>query len=209
MERKNKIILTGCILLVLAVTAGIMAMNIFNKDDEAGRRFEDASGNAKGQSISEKTVFGEFQAQDLDGNAVSGNIWEEAELTMVNVWATYCSPCLSEMPALGELQKEYEEKGVQIVGICIDTLLPDGTVNEDNVSLAQEIVGKTGADYTHIIPDRSLYKTIAQQVSGVPTTYFLNREGKLVGDPLVGAREKDNWAQELEKALETVKNQSE
>lgn len=196
MERKNKIILTGCIVFILGVVGCILWLNIADSGNEAGKRIEGASGNSM--------IFGEFETEDLEGNAVTEKIFGEAEMTMVNVWATYCSPCLSEMPALGELSAEYKEKGVQIIGICIDTLLSDGSINEENVTLAKEIAEKTGADYLHIVPDESLYRTIASKVSGVPTTFFLDKTGNLIGKPIVGAREKDDWAKLLEEYIETT-----
>ena len=47
-----------------------------------------------------------FEGYDMDGNAVSSEIFAESKLTMVNVWATYCNPCMREMPGLGELANE-------------------------------------------------------------------------------------------------------
>lgn len=75
-------------------------------------------------------VFESFTAQDLDGNQVDETIFEDAELTMINVWGTFCTPCLEEMPDLAELNREYQEKGVQIIGICSDTINADKELDE-------------------------------------------------------------------------------
>lgn len=202
MERKNKIILAGCIVFILGVIGCILWLNIANSKDDAGKRLEGAAGNTG------STMLGEFEAEDLEGNAVDESIFGEAEMTMVNVWGTFCNPCIKEMPALAELSDEYQEKGVQIVGICIDTLLPDGSIDNEAVASAKEISERTGADYLHIIPDKELYRTISSQVSGVPTTFFLDKNGKLLGSPLVGARGKEDWAEVIDSYLERVKEQN-
>lgn len=189
-------------MFILAVIGCIFWLNSADNENEAGKRLEGASGNQKST-----TAFGEFQASDLDGNAVDESIFTEAELTMVNVWGTFCNLCLREMPVLGELSDEYKEKDVQIIGICIDTLLTDGSINEENVALAKEMSEQTGADYLHIVPDKALYQTISAQVSGVPTTFFLDKNGKLLGSPVVGARDKEDWAELIESYMETVKEQ--
>ena len=55
--------------------------------------------------------FSVFSTTDLEGNAVDQSILEGYDLTLVNVWATYCTPCLEEMPDLGSLAAEYEATG--------------------------------------------------------------------------------------------------
>ena len=84
-------------------------------------------------------MFESFTAQDLDGNQVDETIFEDAELTMINVWGTFCTPCLEEMPDLAELNREYQEKGVQIIGICSDTINADKELDEAQLEKAREL----------------------------------------------------------------------
>ena len=74
------------------------------------------------QPQAQEGIFQTMQMTDFDGNEVDKSLFEGHRLTMVNIWATFCNPCLSEMPELGELAAEYakEEGGVQIIGICTD-----------------------------------------------------------------------------------------
>ena len=81
-------------------------------------------------------LLSSFSTTDLEGNAVDQSILEDYDLTMVNVWATYCTPCLQEMPDLGELASEYEDKGVQILGLVSDVLNSDGTISSSTGSVA-------------------------------------------------------------------------
>ena len=63
-----------------------------------------------------------FEGHDIQGNTVSSDIFSDSKLTMVNVWATYCNPCLREMPGLGELAEEYDGSEFQIIGIVSDVI---------------------------------------------------------------------------------------
>lgn len=144
----------------------------------------------------EPAMFGEFTSQTLNGEEVSQEIFAGAELTMVNIWATYCGPCIVEMPDLGELNREYAEHGVQVVGI-----VSDKTEAQDETAL--EIVEKTGADYTHIVLSMELYPKLSN-VQAVPTTVFVDREGRQVGKVYAGAKSKEKWAEIIDSLLKEV-----
>ena len=143
-------------------------------------------------------ILSAFTAQDLQGNGVNQEILAGKKLTMVNVWATFCGPCINEMPDLGALAQEYADKGVQIVG-----LLSDANVSASQVELAQEIVDATGANYLHIIPGTDMMGLL-YQITSVPTTFFVDETGTQVGTAYVGAKSKDAWAAIIDQMLEEV-----
>ena len=91
------------------------------------------------------------------------------------------------MPELGELASEYADKGMQIVGLVPDVTDSDGNLDEEQLELAREIVAETGANYTHIVPGEGLYGLLSQ-ISGVPTTLFVDSNGKQVGTAYIGAK---------------------
>lgn len=124
-------------------------------------------------------------------------------LTMVNVWATFCTPCINEMPELGELSQEYADRGVQIVGLVSDVLAMDGTLDQDQMELAREIVDSTSADYTHLAPSEDLFNLLGQ-ISSVPTTFFVDENGTQVGGTYIGAKDKDQWQQIIDQLLAEV-----
>ena len=149
-------------------------------------------------------ILSSFFTTDLEGNAVDQSIFSDYKLTMVNVWATSCGPCITEMPELGELASEYADKGMQIVGLVPDVTDSDGNLDEEQLELAREIVAETGANYTHIVPGEGLYGLLSQ-ISGVPTTLFVDSNGKQVGTAYIGAQDLDGWkaiADELLGSLE-------
>ena len=100
---------------------------------------------------------------------------------MVNIWATYCGPCLNEMPELGELSQEYADKGVQIIGIPIDTIDTYGKPDQAQINTAAELASQTGADYTHILLSEDLANGYLKNVMAVPTTVFVDSDGNVVG----------------------------
>lgn len=139
-----------------------------------------------------------FEGQDMEGNTVSSEIFSDSKLTMINVWATYCSPCLNEMPELSELAAEYEKEDFQLVGIISDVV--EGA-DEDTMDIAAQLIEKTGADYPHLLLNESLYNALLEDVTAVPTTFFFNEHGMLL-DTVVGARDKDAWEEIVNGFLE-------
>ncbi len=139
-----------------------------------------------------------FEAQDMEGNAVSSEIFSEAKLTMVNVWATYCNPCLREMPGLGELAGEYASDEFQIVGVISDVL--EGS-DQRTLDYATDLVEQTSADYTHLLLNESLYYALLTDVSAVPTTFFIDEDGVIL-DTVVGSMEKSAWEEKINELLE-------
>ena len=149
--------------------------------------------------------YGSFETTDLAGNVVTADVFADHKLTMINVWATYCSPCLQEMPELGELSKEYEDKGVQIIGIPIDTLEQDGTWSQSQVANAASLASQTGADYLHILPSQDLIQAGLSDIYAVPTTFFVDSSGNVTGDTYMGSKSKKEWEKVIDQTLENMK----
>ena len=139
-----------------------------------------------------------FEGQDIEGNTVSSSIFSESKLTMVNVWATYCNPCLREMPELGELAKEYEPADFQLIGIISD--VQEGA-EENALEYASGLIEQTGADYPHLLLNESIYRGLLTEVSAVPTTFFFNENGEVL-DVVVGAMQKSAWEEKINSLLE-------
>ena len=116
---------------------------------------------------------------------------------MVNVWATYCNPCLSEMPFLGELAEEYDTEKFQIIGIVSDV------IEGNDQSLAENLVEQTSANYTHLLLNESIYYGLLMDVTAVPTTFFIDEDGMLL-DTVVGAMKKTAWEDKINGLLESL-----
>ena len=122
-----------------------------------------------------------FETLDIHDNPVkSEDIFPGHKVTMLNIWATTCTACISEMPELMRLNKEFEEKGGQIVGLVFDA------AEEDLIKEAKEIVGELNIDFLTLLPNDYLRKTF--DAISYPTTYFVNEKGEIMGEPLMGAK---------------------
>lgn len=129
--------------------------------------------------VKEEKRVGAFTTTDLDGNEVTESIFSGYDLTVINVWGTFCGPCIGEMPELAQWHKELPEN-VQLIGLVSD-------VNESgDVSAAQKILSDTGVEFVNLLSSNSLIPLLSMS-QYVPTTYFVDSEGKMVGDPIVGA----------------------
>lgn len=140
-------------------------------------------------------IYITFEGTDLEGNPVSQEIFSQSQLTMVNVWATYCNPCLSEMPGLGELAAEYDGSEFQLIGIVSD--VREG----DDQTLVESLVQQTGANYTHLLANDSIDQALLSGVSAVPTTFFFDQEGTYLGG-VVGSAVKSKWEELIHELLE-------
>ena len=136
-----------------------------------------------------------FEGTDLEGNPVSQDIFSQSQLTMVNVWATYCNPCLNEMPGLGELAAEHDGSEFQLIGIVSD--VREG----DDQTLVESLVQETGANYKHLLANDSIDQALLSSVSAVPTTFFFDQEGAYLGG-VVGSAEKSDWEELIHELLE-------
>ena len=129
--------------------------------------------------------FPAFEGKDLDGNTVkSDELFSANAVTVVNFWFTTCGPCVGELAELDALNNELAEKGGTLIGINAFTL--DG--NETAISEAKDVLMKKGASYKNVYFDSgSDAGKFVEKVYAYPTTYVVDRNGNIVGEPIVGA----------------------
>lgn len=154
---------------------------------------------------SEAPTFRAFNGVTLTGEAVNQDILSGHKVTMLNIWATFCNPCIMEMPDLAALNKAYGEGEFQVIGVVVD-VLSQGGVSSDAVDLAWEIIDLTGADYMHLLPSYDLSVVKLNEVSAVPETIFLDSEGNVLNadTPYLGARSHDDWKAIIDDLLAKV-----
>lgn len=159
---------------------------------------------AEEEATASASGFESFTATTLEGEEVTQAVFAEYDLTMVNIWGTFCGPCITEMPELAAISREYEDMGVQVVGVVVDAADSTGEPYADILEDARNIVEETGADYMHILPSKDLIASKLSQVSAVPETVFVDKEGRQVGRSYTGARMADDWKVILDGLLEEV-----
>lgn len=141
-----------------------------------------------------------FETKTLSGSTVkSEDIFSAHKLTMVNLWGTYCGPCIREMPDLEVLNQRLGEKDCAIIGIVIDVQgIEDGAM----VLTAGKILADTGVTYQNLLPWAGFTEVFPANF--VPTTYFVDREGRIVGEAAIGARGADEYEALLDEVLATL-----
>ena len=145
--------------------------------------------------------FPAFEGKDLDGNTVkSDELFSANAVTVVNFWFTTCNPCVGELSELDALNKELAEKGGALIGVNTFTL--DG--DEAAISEAKDVLAKKGATYQNVYfdSDGEAGKFTAN-IFAYPTTYVVDRNGNIVGDPIVGAITEKKQAEALQKPKST------
>ena len=144
--------------------------------------------------------FPSFEGKDLDGNEVkSDELFSANAVTVVNFWFTTCSPCVGELGDLDALNKELAEKGGALIGVNTFTL--DG--DEAAISEAKDMLAKKGAAYQNVYfdSDGEAGKFTAN-IFAYPTTYVIDRNGNIVGEPIVGAITEQKQAETLQKLID-------
>ena len=144
--------------------------------------------------------FPSFEGKDLDGNEVkSDELFSANAVTVVNFWFTTCSPCVGELGDLDALNKELAEKGGALIGVNTFTL--DG--DEAAISEAKDVLAKKGAAYQNVYfdSDGEAGKFTAN-IFAYPTTYVIDRNGNIVGEPIVGDITEQKQAETLQKLID-------
>ena len=156
--------------------------------------------NGKPVDKDDLTKFPAFDGKDLDGNEVkSSTLFSENTVTVVNFWFTTCNPCVGELSELEALNKQLAEKGGAVVGINSFTLDGDKTA----ISEAKDILTKKGVSYKNIWFDsKSEAGKFTSGLYSYPTTYVVDKNGNIVGEPIVGAITSQKQAETLKKLID-------
>ena len=182
-----------------------------NKDVEEIKNIEDQMadlmeqmGTEDSSSTSDATdtsVFPSFQAKDLDGNEVDSSIFSQNAVTVVNFWFNACTPCVEELPVLNKLNEELKAKGGQVIGVNTDSL--DG--DEDGIAEAKSILEKQGAAYINLSLDSdSEAGKYATNIMAFPTTVLVDRNGNIIGDPIMGGITSDEVYKKVKTAIDQI-----
>ena len=144
--------------------------------------------------------FPSFEGKDLDGNEVkSDELFSANAVTVVNFWFTTCSPCVGELGELDALNKELADKGGALIGVNAFTLDGDETAIAD----AKDVLAKKGATYQNVYFDSSSPAgAFTANIFAFPTTYVVDRNGNIVGEPIVGAITEKKQGEALQKLID-------
>lgn len=189
------------ILILFALALSLFACNKKNNPGDTNKVEEKEKTTATAIELEKMPIENfDFQTMDiLDGNIIkSEEFYKEKPLTLVNVWGTFCGPCKEEMPDLAKLYDEYKDK-MNFLGVVVDTNVSMDT----NVEEAQKIIKDSGVNYKNIMPNPTTEDTLVN-ITAMPTTFFVNSDGKVLGG-FVGKADKDSLKATIDKLLEENK----
>lgn len=160
-----------------------------SEDTDAENNSEDAS------------VFRDFSGQDYDGNTVDESLFSNNAVTVVNFWFTGCKPCVAELSKLNELNDAIKSMGGEVVGINTETF--DG--NQDAIKEAAAVLESQGAKYRNLsIDSASAAGKYASDIMAFPTTILVDRNGNIVGEPMLGGIDNQENYDTLMKQIQSV-----
>lgn len=168
----------------------ILALLLFSGCSDNGNADTDDSGLAQTQNIALWST--EINTTDLAGESVTQEDFKDNSLTVMNFWATWCSPCVRELPELQEVSEYYKDKDVEVVGVLHDGATDFLERDEIAITDARILMDDAAANYRVIIPDETLWTHLGEQVMALPTTFFIDAEGNVV-KVVVNAHTADEW----------------
>jgi len=197
--------------LSLLLAAGISACSGKDADsatppsvpaEDAVSPENDASSSSGSSEVPLST--GTFTMEDIYGESYTEAMFQDYDLTLVNLFTTWCSPCIAEIPHLEQLSQDMSDKNVQVIGIVLD--IPDGNGGQDAEALetARLLAEKAEVTYPFLIPDSTLMNGLLQGITSVPTTFFVDSEGNVVGQVYMGARSLEQWTEVVEEELSAL-----
>lgn len=164
-------------------------------------QMNDTEETATGAEENDSDKFPAFNGKDFDGNDVDESIFSQYAVTVVNFWFNGCAPCVAELPELNSLNESLAEKGGAVIGINSETL--DG--DADVIAQAKEILSEQGATYQNIYFDSSSEAgKMAANILAFPTTMLVDRNGNIIGEPIVGGINSEEAMNALQQRIDEI-----
>ena len=196
---KKKILILG---MALMVAAGISACNASSKTSsseatttESNQADAKAEDSKQAESDKEDKTFPEFTAKTVSGEDISSDLFKDSKLTVVNVWGSWCGPCVQEIPELQKLYESMKDKDVNVIGLAQDA----GT----DLDAVKEIIDKNKVTYQNIVPEGAT-EDFVMSIMAFPTTFFVDSDRNIVG-VIQGNRNLEAFTAAVEGVLEKLK----
>ena len=188
--------------MALMLAAGISACNASSKTSSSeATTTESKQADAKAEdskqagSDKEDKKFPEFTAKTVSGEDISSDLFKDSKLTVVNVWGSWCGPCVQEIPELQKLYESMKDKDVNVIGLAQDA----GT----DLDAVKEIIDKNKVTYQNIVPEGAT-EDFVMSIMAFPTTFFVDSDRNIVG-VIQGNRNLEAFTAAVEGVLEKLK----
>ena len=135
-----------------------------------------------------------FSLTTLTGDTLDQSVFSDHKLIMVNYWATWCGPCVGEIPDLVKISKDYADKGFVLIGVL---------TGDDDIEGAKQFIADKGVGYP-MVQTEGPFMSYAESIYAIPTTVFYDSNGDMVGSAVVGSKSYDDWTSLIDLLLEQV-----
>lgn len=182
-----RIIIIGVILII---TFAILALVVYNNDVK--KRMKN---RRKIESIT-------IDSKSTEGIYVTNEMFLENKITMINIWGTYCSSCIKELPYLQEIYGEFKDKGLGIIGVIID--VNNENVKDRDLIKAKNILDENNIKYPNVLLDSKFKSCTTGAVFLIPTTIFVDSKGKIIGEIIETAYSKEEYITIIQELLKNI-----
>ena len=167
----NRRILIAVLMIAIGAGGGVLYQRW-----QAGQTATPASATASAaQAPAERPKANErrpdFTLPDVEGKPRSIGEWD-GKVIVLNFWATWCPPCVREIPALQQLYETYQDKGLVVVGVALDT-----------TQSVIDFIDPQGVEYPVLIADQegpALTSQYGNRLNVLPYTVVIDRQGNIV-----------------------------
>ena len=164
------------------------------------------SSSPSSQNFDTETVWGlQINTVTLDLVPVTEEVFKDNVLTVLNVWGTWCPPCVEELPELQIVSERFKDKNVQIVGVMQDGIIDIGIPDHEMIEAGKILAADAKAEYMMILPDETLMTRFIYEMQYFPTTFFLDAKGEVVHTE-VGSMNADRWEMIINDVLKEISN---
>ncbi len=204
--KNQKHYLVGKLVLVLALSLMMVAFAGCQPQSEnnAATTAQPESKSSDNGTESSAENIGNFKTVDLNDDEVTPDIFKENDLTLVNLFSTMCNPCMAELPDLAALSEELKDKKVGIVCIDMDVDM-EGNPDEVSREEVKTLLKDAGSEMTVIFPDDVLIDNVVMKTDAIPYSFFVDKDGNIVGEDYTGSHTKEEWQEIIEEAIKNEK----
>lgn len=190
---KRKLLILGIALMMMAGATACSSQGDTSKKDEGNMNMQTESTDMskEANADTDDSKFPDFKAKTVTGEDISSDVFKDSKLTVVNIWGSWCGPCVAEIPELQKLYETMKDKGVNVVGVAQDA--------GSDMDAVKEIIEKNNVTYQNIVPEGAVTDFV-MSIQAFPTTYLVDSKGNIVST-MQGGRDVESFTKTVEDAL--------
>lgn len=186
-KEKRMIFKIIIVLVILTIGFVVLSLAVYNNDVKK---------KMKNRTKPERIII---DSKTIDGKEVTNELFRDKKMTMINIWGTYCPSCIKELPYLQEIYDEFKEDNLGMVGVIID--VPIEKTEGKEFYKAKKILDEHNIQYPNVQLDQKFKECTTGKIFFVPTTIFVDHEGKVIGDLIESAYSKNEYVQIINQML--------